>query len=124
VYFWSLFRPASVPPPLVFALGVLADLLGQAPLGVSLLALLILHGLALRWRRFLARQSFLLVWLVFACLGCGAAALQYVLTAVLTFRLLPAGPAFFQAALSAGLYPLLAIPLARAHATLASPDSA
>ena len=35
VYFWSLFRPAAMPPPVVFLIGVLLDLLGYLPLGVG-----------------------------------------------------------------------------------------
>ncbi len=124
VFFWSLFRPASMPPSLVFVLGLLADLLGYGPIGVGVLILLIVHGLAMLWRRDLARQSFLMVWLVFVAVAAGAAALQWGLTSLMTFRLLPAGPALFEAALSAGLYPLLAVALARAHATVAEPGRA
>ncbi len=35
VYFWSLFRPAAMPPPVVFLIGLLFDLLGYLPLGVG-----------------------------------------------------------------------------------------
>ena len=59
VYFWSLFRPAAMPPPVVFLIGVLLDLLGYLPLGVGALTLLAVHGLAVRWRRVLTRQGFL-----------------------------------------------------------------
>ncbi len=124
VFFWSLFRPASMPPSLVFMLGVLADLLGYGPIGIGVLILLIAHGLAMLWRRDLARHSFLMVWLAFIAVAAGAAALQWALTSLLTFRLLPAAPALFQAALSAGLYPLLAVVLARAHSTVAEPGRA
>lgn len=118
VFFWSLFRPACMPPPLVFALGVLADLLGYAPLGVDVLMLLIVHGLALRWRRFLTRQGFFIVWLAFVLVAAGAAVLQWALTCALMLRLLPPLPVLFQAALAAGLYPLLAVLLTRAHQSL------
>ena len=124
VFFWSLFRPASMPPPVVFLLGVLADLLSYAPPGVGVLTLLLVHGLALRWRRVLARQGFLLVWLSFAGIAAGAAALQWALTSVLELRLLPPLPGLFQAVLSAGLYPALAVLLTRAHQTLAEPRHA
>jgi rod shape-determining protein MreD len=119
VFFWSLFRPASMPPVLVFALGLLADLLDYAPAG-----LLLVHGFALRWRRSLTRQGFLLVWLAFAAVAWGAAALQWALTSLLMFRLLSPGPALFQAAISAGLYPALAVLLTAAHTTLAEPRRA
>jgi len=121
VYFWSLFRPASMPPPVVFLLGLFVDLLDYAPIGINVLTLLIVHGLALRWRRTLARQGFLVVWLSFIGVANGAAILQWVLNAVLVFHLLPPGPAAFQAALAAGLYPALAALLTRAHQTLADP---
>jgi len=61
VFFWSLFRPASMPAPSAFGLGLLQDLLGFAPLGVGVLVLLLAHAGALRARRALAGQSFLLV---------------------------------------------------------------
>jgi rod shape-determining protein MreD len=124
VFFWSLFRPASMPPAVVFAIGLLTDLLGYAPPGVDVLTLLITHGLALRWRRVLVRQGFLLVWLAFVSVGAGAAALQWALTSLLTFRLYPPGPGLFQAAIGAGLYPALATLLTQAHHTLAEPERA
>ncbi len=124
VFFWSLFRPASMPPAAVFLIGLLTDLLGYAPPGVSVLTLLLAHGMALRWRRNLVRLGFLAVWVSFVAVAIGAATLSWALTSLLTFRLLPPGEAMFQAALGAGLYPLLAVLLTRAHQTLAEPEHA
>jgi hypothetical protein len=70
------------------------------------------------------RQGFLLVWLAFVSVGAGAAALQWALTSLLTFRLYPPGPGLFQAAIGAGLYPALATLLTQAHHTLAEPERA
>lgn len=122
VYFWSLFRPAAMAPPVVFVIGVLLDLLGYLPLGVGALMLLVVHGLVLRWRRLLSQQGFLPVWLVFAGFASGASALTWALAAVLTFRLLPPGPAIFVAALTVALYPALAVLFVRAHRGIADPD--
>ena len=124
VFFWSLFRPSCMPPALVVAIGLLADLLGFAPISVNVLTLLIAHGLALRWRRFLTRQGFLVVWLAFVLVAFGAAVLQWVLTSGLMLRLLPPVPVLFQAALAAGIYPPLAVLLTRAHQTLAAEGDA
>ncbi|MDA8249320.1 MAG: rod shape-determining protein MreD [Rhodospirillales bacterium] len=124
VFFWSLFRPAAMLPLVVFLIGLLADLLGYAPPGVGVLSLLLVHGVAVRWRRLLTRQGFLLVWFVFAAVAATAAVLQWGLTAVLTWRLLPPGPALLQALVAAGLYPALATLLTRAHLSLAAPESA
>ena len=123
IWFWSLFRPAAMPPPAVFAVGVLLDLLGYLPLGVGVLTLLLAHGIALRWRRFLAQQGFALTWLAFLPVAVGAAFLSWALVALLTLRLIPASLTLFQAALTAALYPVLAIPLAWAHRSIGEADA-
>ena len=124
VFFWSLFRPASMPPPVVFVLGLLADLLGLAPLGASVLVLLVVHGLAVQWRRVLAGQGFLLVWLAFVAVAAGAAVLGWAMGSLLALRLMPGAPVLFQFGLAAGLYPLLATLFTRAHRGLANPEEA
>lgn len=124
VVFWSLFRPAVMPPPAVFLLGLLLDLLTLAPLGTGLVTLLVAHGLAVAWRRWLARQAFLWIWLAFCGFAAGAAALGYVLTALLAFALPPVAPALHQAVLTAGLYPPLAFLLGRLHAMMLSAEEA
>jgi rod shape-determining protein MreD len=124
VFFWSLVRPAAMPPPVVFLIGLLLDLLGYLPLGVGVLTLLVAHGVVVRWRPVLTRQSFPTVWLVFAGVSAGVAALTWTLTALLSFRLFSAGPALFQAVLTVALYPALAVLCVRAHRTVADPDQA
>ncbi len=123
VFFWSLFRPGSMSPPIVFVLGLLSDLLGLAPPGISVLVLLIVHGLAVKWRM-LAGQGFLIVWLAFVAVAAGGAALGWALTSLLTLRVLPGPPAFFQFGLTAGLYPALALLFTMAHRGPADPESA
>ena len=49
-----------MPPPAVFLLGLLFDLLGCLPVGDGVLTLLLVHGLCVRWGRFLVRQGFVL----------------------------------------------------------------
>lgn len=124
VFFWSLFRPAAMPPPIVFLLGLLLDLLGYQPIGSGVLTLLLVHGLAARWRRMLTQQGFVTVWLAFTCVGGGAAALLWALTSLLSLRVMPTGPALFQATLTSALYPALAVLLIRAHRTIANPERA
>jgi rod shape-determining protein MreD len=124
VFFWSLFRPAAMPPPVVFAIGVLFDLLGYLPIGVGVLTLLIVHGVALYLRPLLTRLGFLPVWLAFGAIAIGASALDWALTALITFRLLPLAPAVFEAVLTAALYPALAVLFIRAHRTIADPERA
>lgn len=124
VFFWSLFRPASMPPLAVFVIGLLLDLLGWLPLGVGAVVLLSIHGLCVRWRRVLARQSFLLIWWAFVGFAVGAGTLMWALAALLSFQFLPPAPMLFQAALTGALYPALAILLSGAHRGIAAPERA
>lgn len=124
VFFWSLFRPASMTPVIVFGLGVFADLLQFSPAGVDILLLLAAHGIARRWRRRLARQGFLTVWLVFVGVAWLTAALGWALTSVLTLHLYPVYAVVLQAGVSSGLYPALALLLTPLHRTAAEPGLA
>jgi len=124
VWFWSLYRPAAMAPLVVFAIGLLLDLLDWLPIGTGVLTLLLTHGVAVRSRRVLGRQGFAVIWLAFAAVAAGAAALEWLATAVLTWRLVPVGPIAFQAVLCTALYPALAILFARAHRSIANPEHA
>jgi rod shape-determining protein MreD len=88
------------------------------------LTLLIVHGVAQRWRHVLGRQGFAVVWLAFIMVAAGAAALLWLATAVLTWQLVPPDAMVFQAVLSAAVYPALAILFARAHRSIANPERA
>jgi rod shape-determining protein MreD len=124
IYFWTLFRPASLPAGAVFALGLLLDLLAQGPVGVGVLILLLTHATALRSRRWLTRQGFAVVWLVFMLFAVVAAALEWALVSVLTWRALPPWPGLFEMSMAAGAYPILATLLTRAHGGIAAPERA
>lgn len=124
VFFWSVFRPDSMPPAAVFLLGLLADLLSSTPPGISVLVLLAVHGVAMRARRFLADRGFFLVWTLFVAVAAGAAALSWLLTSLLTLRVLPAGPALLGFGVAAGFYPALAVAFIRAHRGPADPERA
>ena len=124
VYFWTLFRPASLPAFGVFLVGLLLDLLAQGPVGIGVLILLLAHATALRGRRVLARQGFALVWLVFIVFAAAAAFLEWLLVSLLTWRALPPWPALFEWGMAAGAYPILATLLTRVHRTIAAPELA
>ena len=124
VFFWSLFRPTAMAPPFVFLIGLLLDLLGYLPLGVGILALLMAHGAVMQTRRILLRQGFMLVWCGFLCVAALVALLVWITSALMTFRLLPVGPAAFQFVLSGALYPLLTVLFMQAHRGIADPEQA
>ncbi len=124
VFFWSLYRPGSMPPQVVFVLGVLLDLLGISPLGTSVITLLIAHGVALASRRVLLRHGFLVIWLGFMLVAVLTSVLGWALTALLSFRLLSPVPMLFQCLLAVAIYPLVAVVFIRAHRGAAAPEQA
>jgi rod shape-determining protein MreD len=124
IYFWSLYRPASCPAIGVFAVGLLLDLLAQGPIGTGVLILLVAHGAAMPLRRALTRQGFAVVWFAFVGFAATAAAAEWALVSLLTWRALPPWPAMFECALAVGGYPILAVLLIRAHRSIAAPELA
>lgn len=124
VFFWTVYRPRSMPPSVCFVLGLLADLLGPEPPGLTSVVLLAVHGTAIRHRIRLMRRGFLAVWLAFAAIALLASFAQWALTAALDLRMLPALPALLTATLAIGLYPFLSVLLAEAHGTVAAPEQA
>ncbi|ABQ29878.1 MULTISPECIES: hypothetical protein [Acidiphilium] len=124
VFFWTLYRPGALPAPVVALIGVLLGLLGNVPLGVWSVLLLLEQAAVGMSRRLLLRQGFMLVWLAFA--GCVAivVALEWVIRATLDLTLLPIAPALMEAGISILFYPLVAVPLSRAHAGPAAPEQA
>jgi rod shape-determining protein MreD len=123
VFFWSIWRPGLVPPAAVFTIGLLADLLGAAPLGVSAFTLLLLAALVDANRRVLARQSALSSWLLFVPYAALTLGLTWLLASALSLRLLPAEPALLQWALTVALYPALAFAMGRADRWLAAQEA-
>lgn len=123
VWFWSLARPDTMPPPLVFVIGLLADLMGYMPLGVTAFTLLAIHGIATSVRRALATRGFALIWVAFSLIAFTASVLMWLLVMLLNFRLFPPNAALFQAALAAALYPVIAIPFSAAHHSIANTDN-
>lgn len=124
VFFWSIFRPAAMPPPVVFVLGLLQDLLSFAPLGVGVLTLLLAHAAALHWRPALARAAFWIGWLLFAGVAAGVAVLAWALHGLLTWQVPPPAPALHFLALTVGLHPALAWVLARLHTAMRRAEDA
>jgi len=124
VFFWTLYRPSALPAPVVALLGVLLGLLGDAPLGLWAVLLLLEQAAIGVLRRLLLRQGFVIVWLTFAGFAVTITSLEWICRAVLDLTLLPTAPIMLQGAIAVLIYPLLAVPLSRAHANAAAPERA
>jgi rod shape-determining protein MreD len=124
VFFWTLYRPAALPAPVVLILGVLLDLIGNSPLGLWAVLLLLNHAAVLALRRVLAKQGFFLVWLALAASMVSTGGLEYLMRSLLVLKFLPVGPVLVQAGIGVLLYPLLAPWLIKAHRGPAAPEYA
>ena len=109
IYFWSVRRPRLLPAVVVFALGLMLDVMAQGPLGVWASAAL-LAALAGRF----ARQSQLhLGWVrsgvyLIATLG-AAATLVAALTSLNGWQMVPVLPVVQAFSIACLSYPLLAV---------------
>jgi rod shape-determining protein MreD len=124
VYFWSLYRPASLPAPIVALTGILLDLLGMSPLGLWAVLLLVLQGATLASRRRLIPLAFSLNWLVFCAFAITASAFAWLAQAALTLTILPAAPLAAQCLAACGFYPALSAIFIRAHRGAAAAELA
>jgi rod shape-determining protein MreD len=124
VWFWSLHRPGNLPPPVVFLIGLMMDLLGYLPLGAGVFTLLAVHGVAVALRRSLYHRGFAWIWIAFCGVAVAASLIIWLLVMLLTFRLLSPYPAIFTAILAMAIFPVLGVPFAHAHRSIADPDQA
>lgn len=120
VYFWSLYRPASMPAPLVVIAGLLLDIVGFSPFGLWAVLLLLLQTTTLAFRPQLAPATFPYVWGGFILLASAGAALAWLATSACDGLWLPAGPVLTETIWAVGLYPALAAALIRTHRGLAA----
>ena len=107
IYHWAVFRPELLPAFAVFVIGLLQDILSGTPIGVHALVFLIVYGLVLSQRRFLAGKSFAVVWLGFSLVASGAAVLSWILVSAYNVVLVDPRPVFFQYLMTLGTFPLL-----------------
>lgn len=120
VYFWSLYRPSSLPAPLVAIAGLLLDLLNFSPFGTWAILLLLLHALILKLRTKLTQAAFPYVWISFVLVAIAGATLAWLITSACDGLWLPALPILTEAVWAIGLYPAVAAVLIRAHRGLAA----
>lgn len=82
VIYWSLRRPGSTPMLLVFALGIVRDLLTDVPVGAGALSLVLVSEVFKGMRRRFARSSFALEWFAVFIAAALSALMQWFLVLV------------------------------------------
>lgn len=108
IYFWQSLRPDAFNSLSTFLLGILADVLSGAPLGVNIMSFLMLYmlsyGLSIRFNI----KKFSYAWLLFTLAILPTLASKAILISVFYRTLIPLNFLLFEFLLTAALYPLFA----------------
>ncbi|MDE1148441.1 MAG: rod shape-determining protein MreD [Azospirillaceae bacterium] len=124
IYYWAIYRPDLLRPLLVFGIGVLQDLLGGSPLGMSALVFILAYWLVLTQRRYFLGNSFLFLWFGFALVAVGAGVVQWLAYSLMTVHLVGAMSAAAQAGLAIVVFPIPAWCFSKLHRGLLSGGTA
>lgn len=108
VFYWSIHRPYLMSAPLVFLLGIFSDFLTGAPLGLTSLMLLVIHGIALSQRRVFVGKAFLLTWWGYFFVAFGIGVISWLVTCIYSLTLIPITPIMTQFFLTLLVFPLCA----------------
>ena len=108
VVYWAAHRPGSTPLLAVFALGLVRDMLTDAPAGAGALSLVLAAEAVKAMQPRLARGSFLLEWLALGAAAFGTAAMMWLMV-LLTLAQPPyLADIFHQCLYTILVYPVLA----------------
>lgn len=108
-FYWSLARPQLMSGPVVFGLGLFADLLAGTQPGLHVLLFLLLHALARRAARSLAGRGFGWLWFGFAATAFVLAVTDWCLRSLFQLAFLPVLPGVVQLVLTVALFPAIAV---------------
>lgn len=115
LYFWMVHRPDLVPVSLVFAVGILHDILTGTPIGAYAAVLLLVYWLISSQRRFLSGRPFMILWSGFLVV-CGFACLtEWTIISLLVGSVMPLEPALFRSVFTAALFPLWSFLFLQVH---------
>jgi rod shape-determining protein MreD len=118
VYYWTIYRPEWLPPLVVFACGLVLDLLTGAPLGVSSLLFLLARTIVFSQRRFFINRLFPFMWGGFTLLAVMAIAFLWLVGGFIEGAMLDMRAATLQWVLTVACFPAVGYLLMRVQRRL------
>ncbi len=115
VYYWTIYRPDLLPPPAIFAIGVVEDLSTGNPLGVTALVLLGAYALVLNQRRLFLGKPFAVTWAGFVLVAMVAGFVTWAATSILALHVLRFSEPALRFLATSTLFPLLVWFFIRTH---------
>lgn len=118
IYYWSVFRPTLLPFWLVFAAGILVDLLSALPIGLTAFVFVVVRWLVADQRRFLMGQPFIMMWSGFIVVLLIVSFIEWLLFSLILQSAQGLRSAMVFVALGSALFPLVSIILYLSHKLL------
>ncbi|MBK8175950.1 MAG: rod shape-determining protein MreD [Rhodospirillales bacterium] len=118
VFYWTLYRPDLMPVLAVFLIGLLQDILGGLPIGVSSVTFVCVHAAVTSQRRFFIGKSFSIIWLGFTVVAVGALALSWLLSCAYYGASVSLHAVAFQVLITVGCFPVVCWLLLRCQLSL------
>lgn len=109
VYDWSLRRPDAFPAMAAFGIGLLLDVLSGPVFGLGALTCVAVHYSGAAQRRFLGPRGIGHAWIGLGLTALAVAPLAWIVASAYVVQTQPIGPTLAQAALTAAVYPPLAM---------------
>ena len=115
IFFWSIYGPGYVPSISTFLIGFFQDLMLGGPIGIWMVAYLLVQYLVITQRDYFLGRDQHVVWLGFAICGAGAGFLVWLTHSVLAGTWVPVVPLVMQMLVTIACYPIFAIVFAQLH---------
>lgn len=106
VYYWAVNHVASMPPLLVFLIGVLEDAVVNTPLGLHAAVLLAILGIVEWQRQFIMGKGFLVSWFAFSVLALSGYFAMWAIYVIYMWEYVPVAGFIVQGVGTAVAYPL------------------
>lgn len=108
VFYWGVHRPGVLPLVLVFAIGLIQDLLGGDPIGLNVLIYLVACTAIRASRDFFEDKPFVIEWVGFVLMAGIAGCVTWGVMSALAGTLIVPAPAIARFVLDIAIYPIIA----------------
>ncbi len=108
LYYWAVYRPAILPPLLIFIIGLTYDFLSGFPIGISSFIFIILYKSVSSQRHIIIDQPFIVIWLAYVVVSSASLLAQWGLFGLLNFQWTPFMPVILAIIAGGLLFPIIA----------------
>ena len=108
VFYWSIYTPKEIPNFVLFALGILQDILLGLPLGISSFSFICIHFFVTYKNDYFIGKSFFHHWLIFSFIFMALTLLNWLIMMAINGLMFNPLPIVFQYIITVSFYPCAA----------------